>query len=116
MFAAQFSVCFTICGDFSMNKGELVEAIAKTAGLSKAQAENALNATLHAIQASLAKGNSVSLVGFGTFAVSKRAARKGKNPRTGEQIKIPARKVARFKPGKALAEVVNSGKVPKAKK
>ncbi|MCS6999304.1 MAG: HU family DNA-binding protein [Bacteroidota bacterium] len=99
-----------------MNKAELVEAVAKTTGLSKAQAESALNATLHAIQASLAKGQHVSLVGFGTFAVAKRAARKGKNPRTGEPIKIPARKVARFKPGKALATVVNTGKVPKAKK
>jgi DNA-binding protein HU-beta len=116
MFALQFSSMFHHLLGISMNKGELVEAIAKTAGLSKAQAESALNATLHAIQTSLAKGNSVSLVGFGTFAVSKRAARKGKNPRTGEVIKIPARKVARFKPGKALADVVNSGKVPKAKK
>lgn len=116
MFALHFLVCFTIAWGQPMNKGELVEAIAKTAGLSKAQAESALNATLHAIQSSLAKGDNVSLVGFGTFAVSKRSARKGKNPRTGEVIKIPARKVARFKPGKALADVVSTGKVPKGKK
>lgn len=116
MFAAQLFSMFHHLRGFSMNKGELVEAIAKTAGLSKVQAESALNATLHAISASLAKGNSVALVGFGTFAVSKRAARKGKNPRTGEVIKIPARKIARFKAGKALSDVVNSGKLPKAKK
>lgn len=116
MFAAHVEVCFTTLWGLSMNKGELVEAIAKTAGLSKAQAESALNATLHAITQALAKGNSVALVGFGTFTVAKRAARKGKNPRTGEVIKIPARKVARFKPGKALSDAVNTGKLPKAKK
>ena len=82
-----------------MNKGQLVEAIAKDAKLSKADADRALTATLKAISKAVKK-ESVSLVGFGTFKTSSRKARKGVNPRTGEKIKIPARKVVTFKASK----------------
>ena len=90
-----------------MNKAELIEAIAKQADLSKATAGRALDAAVKAIKSSLKKGGTVSLVGFGTFSVSKRAARKGRNPRTGAEIKIKAAKVPKFKPGKALKDAVN---------
>ena len=93
-----------------MNKGELVDAIASGSGLSKSQAEKALNCAIDSISGALAKGNAVSLIGFGTFSVSQRGARKGKNPRTGETIKIAARKVAKFKAGKGLSDTVKSGK------
>jgi len=90
-----------------VNKAELIEAIAKQADLSKATAGRALDAAVKAIKSSLKKGGTVSLVGFGTFSVSKRAARKGRNPRTGAEIKIKAAKVPKFKPGKALKDAVN---------
>ncbi len=86
-----------------MNKGDLVTQIATDASLSKAQAGAALNSVLDAITGSLKKGDKVTLVGFGTFSVSERAARTGRNPRTGKEIKISAKKVVRFKPGKELA-------------
>jgi DNA-binding protein HU-beta len=86
-----------------MNKGDLVTQIATEAGLSKAQAGAALNSVVDAITGSLKKGDKVTLVGFGTFSVSERAARTGRNPRTGKEIKIKAKKVVRFKPGKELA-------------
>lgn len=86
-----------------MNKGDLVTQIAGEAGLSKAQAGAALNSVLDAITGSLKAGGKVTLVGFGTFSVSERAARTGRNPRTGKEIKITAKKVVRFKPGKELA-------------
>ncbi|HZV12944.1 MAG TPA: HU family DNA-binding protein [Candidatus Kapabacteria bacterium] len=89
-----------------MNKGELVGAIAKGTGLSKAASESALDNTIDAIKKSLKKGESVSLVGFGTFKVSKRSARTGRNPQTGATIKIPARKVPRFSAGKGLKDIV----------
>ncbi|MCB9365159.1 MAG: HU family DNA-binding protein [Flavobacteriales bacterium] len=89
-----------------MNKGELVDAIAKEAGLTKADAGNALNAFIGAVTGSLKKGDSVQLIGFGTFSISKRAARTGRNPQTGKEIKIAAKKVAKFKAGKALADTV----------
>jgi len=89
-----------------VNKAELIVAIAKEADLSKATAGRALDAAVKAIRSSLKKGNAVSLVGFGTFSVSKRAARKGRNPRTGAEIKIKAAKVPKFKPGKALKDAV----------
>tara|TARA_R110001592_G_scaffold156341_6_gene386768 strand:- start:664 stop:936 length:273 start_codon:yes stop_codon:yes gene_type:complete len=89
-----------------MNKGELVDAIAKEAGLTKADAGSALNAFIGAVSGSLKKGDSVQLIGFGTFSISKRAARTGRNPQTGKEIKIAAKKVAKFKAGKALAETV----------
>lgn len=90
-----------------MNKQELVAAIAAEAGLSKAAAEKALNATVGAIKGALAKGGSVQLIGFGTFSVGQRSARTGRNPQTGKEIKIAAKKVAKFKAGKALSDAVN---------
>lgn len=89
-----------------MNKAELIAAIAEEAGISKAQANTAIDSFTNAIQKTLKKGDKVTLVGFGTFSVSKRKARKGRNPKTGEAIKIKAKKVARFKPGKALSEKI----------
>lgn len=90
-----------------MNKSELIEAIAKSADISKATAGDVLDATLSAIKIALKKGKSVTLVGFGTFKVGKRAARMGRNPRTGEAIKIKAAKVPKFSAGKALKDAVN---------
>jgi DNA-binding protein HU-beta len=90
-----------------MNKSELVDAIAAAASLSKADAGRALDATVKTITKALKKNQSVSLVGFGTFSVRKRAARKGRNPRTGETIKIKASKNPAFKAGKALKDAVN---------
>ncbi len=89
-----------------MTKSELVEAIAKEAELTKADSERALNAFINTIKKSLKKGNAVSLVGFGTFDVTKRKARKGRNPRTGEEIKIPAAKVPKFRAGKGLKDAL----------
>lgn len=89
-----------------MNKTELVEHIAANAEISKAAANRALDATLDAIKITLKKGGIVSLVGFGTFEVSKRAARKGRNPQTGAEIKIKAAKVPKFRAGKALKDAV----------
>ena len=90
-----------------VNKTELIEHIAKNADISKAAATRALEATISAVKITLKKGNSVSLVGFGTFAVGKRAARIGRNPRTGDAIKIKAAKVPKFRPGKALKDALN---------
>ncbi|GAF01520.1 HU family DNA-binding protein [Saccharicrinis fermentans] len=90
-----------------MNKQEFVNAIASESGLSKTDSEKALNATTEAIKNALAKGESVQLIGFGTFSISKRAARTGRNPQTGKEIQIAAKNVAKFKPGKALDEAVN---------
>ena len=90
-----------------MNKSELVEAVAKSADLSKAAAEKALDGAMNAIKGALKKGSSVTLVGFGTFKVGKRAARTGRNPRTGEAIKIKAARVPKFSAGKALKDAVN---------
>lgn len=89
-----------------LNKQNLVDAIVKDVDITKVNAEKALKATLNAISKELKKGGSVTLIGFGTFSVLKRKARKGKNPRTGEALKIPARKVPKFKPGKDLREMV----------
>ena len=93
-----------------MNKAELVDAIASKTGSSKKAAEAALNATIEAISASLKKGDKVQLVGFGSFEVRKRAARKGRNPQTKQEIKIPASKAPVFKAGKALKNTVNNKK------
>ena len=90
-----------------VNKTELIEHIAKHADISKAAATRALESTIGAVKTTLKKGGSVSLVGFGTFAVTKRAARVGRNPRTGDAIKIKAAKVPKFRPGKALKEALN---------
>ena len=90
-----------------MNKGELISKIAADAGLSKAQAGDALEAVLDGVTGCLKKGDRLTLVGFGTFSISKRAARTGRNPRTGESIKIAAKNVVKFKAGKELSGKVN---------
>ncbi len=90
-----------------VNKSELIDAIAKHADLSKASAGKALDGALSAIKATLKKKQTVALVGFGTFRVSHRAARVGRNPRTGKALKIKAAKVPKFKPGKALKDALN---------
>jgi len=90
-----------------VNKSDLVDAIAKSAEISKAAAARALDSTVDSITKSLKKGDSVSLVGFGTFKVGKRAARNGRNPRTGATIKIKAAKVPKFSAGKGLKDAVN---------
>ncbi len=89
-----------------MNKTQLIEAIAKDTGLSKKAAEAALNAFIANVQKSLKKGEPVQLIGFGTFTVVKRGRRKGRNPKTGEPMVIPARKVPKFNPGQTLKDLV----------
>lgn len=90
-----------------MNKTELIEHIADKSEISKAAAARALTSIIDAVKKTLKKGDTVTLVGFGTFSVSKRAARTGRNPRTGAALKIKAAKVPRFKPGKALKDALN---------
>lgn len=90
-----------------MNKADLINALADSAELSKADAGRALDAMVAVVKKALKKGDTVSLVGFGTFSVRKRAARVGRNPRTGENIKIKASKTPTFKAGKALKDAVN---------
>ena len=90
-----------------MNKTELVEFIATQADLSKAKAAEAVDAFVEAVTTSLKKGKDVTLVGFGTFTISKRAARTGRNPQTGATIKIAACKAPKFRPGKSLKDAVN---------
>lgn len=89
-----------------MTKAELVAQMAKASGATKTASEKALNAFIAGVRDSLKKGKRVTLVGFGTFSVAKRAARNGRNPRTGKAIKIPAAKVPKFKPSKALKSAV----------
>jgi DNA-binding protein HU-beta len=90
-----------------VNKTELIEHIARQADISKAAATRALDALMGGIKSTLKKGGSVSVPGFGTFAVTKRAARSGRNPRTGAAIKIKAARVPKFRPGKALKDALN---------
>jgi DNA-binding protein HU-beta len=90
-----------------MNKGELIDAVAGSAGLSRADATKAVDAVLDSVMSTLAGGGGVSLVGFGSFSVKARAARMGRNPRTGEAIQIKASNVPGFKAGKALKDAVN---------
>lgn len=90
-----------------MNKAELVNFVARSAGISKSASERALDGALNAIKGALKRGQSVTLVGFGTFRVGRRAARVGRNPRTGEEIRIDAAKVPKFSAGKALKDAVN---------
>jgi len=92
---------------FKMNKAELIDAIAASAKLSKADAGRALDATIDSINKALKKGDRIGLVGFGSFSVAKRAARTGRNPQTGKEIKIAAKKVVKFKAGAELAGNVN---------
>lgn len=89
------------------NKNDLIGSVAEKAGLTKAQAGEAVDAVFDAITSSLKKGDEVRLVGFGTFAVSKRKASTGRNPATGAEIKIPASNQAKFKPGKGLKDAIN---------
>jgi DNA-binding protein HU-beta len=89
-----------------MNKAELIDAIASEAKITKADAKKALDAFINATTKALKKGDRVALVGFGTFAVTKRSARKGRNPQTGKEITIPAKKVVRFRPGSELSSSV----------
>jgi len=90
-----------------MNKTELIDAIAAQADISKAAAGRALDAAVESITAALQKGDSVSLIGFGTFYVGERAARTGRNPRTGKTLEIKAAKSPKFRPGKALKDACN---------
>jgi DNA-binding protein HU-beta len=90
-----------------MNKGELIESVSASAGMSRADATKAVDAVLDSVTRTLSGGGSVSLVGFGTFSVKHRAARMGRNPRTGEAIQIKASNVPGFKAGKALKDAVN---------
>lgn len=96
-----------------MNKSELVDAIASEAGLTKDQATKALNAFIASVQSALERGDDVALVGFGTFSVKERAARTGRNPKTGEALQIAASKVPSFKAGKGLKDAVNVVVPPK---
>jgi DNA-binding protein HU-beta len=93
-----------------MNKSELIDAISSGAKLTKADAGRALDSTIEAIHKALKKGDRIGLVGFGSFSVAKRAARMGRNPQTGKEIKIAAKKVVKFKAGTELAGSVNKGK------
>jgi DNA-binding protein HU-beta len=90
-----------------VNKSELIDAVAAAADISKAKAAQAVDGVTAAVTGALSKGDQVTLVGFGTFSVRERAARTGRNPRTGEEIKIAAAKIPAFKAGKALKDAVN---------
>lgn len=89
-----------------MNKSELIEAIAQEADISKAAAQKALDATTNAVTTALKQGDTVTLVGFGTFYVGERAERQGRNPKTGEPLTIAAAKTPKFRPGKALKDAL----------
>ncbi len=93
-----------------MTKAELISAVADEAGLKKVDAEKAVNAFIASVTAALKQGDKLSLVGFGTFCTTKRAARKGQNPQTGKKINIPAATIPKFKPGKNLKDAVNEKK------
>jgi len=90
-----------------VNKSELVEVVSKSAGISKSASEKAVDGAIDAIMGALKRGQSVTLVGFGTFRVGRREARSGRNPRTGEEIRIKAAKVPKFSAGKALKDALN---------
>jgi DNA-binding protein HU-beta len=98
--------CRQLLNNIIMNKAELIAKLADDAAITKTQANAALDSFVESVTKALKKGDKVTLVGFGTFSVSKRAARNGRNPQTGEVIKIKAKKVARFKPGKELSEKI----------
>lgn len=90
-----------------MNKGDLIDVVAEAAGITKAQAGDAVNAVFEGIQGTLKKGDKAAFVGFGTFSTSLRKAREGRNPSTGKAIKIAAKNVVKFKAGSAFTELVN---------
>ncbi|GAB1372541.1 HU family DNA-binding protein [Candidatus Kapaibacterium sp.] len=100
----------------AMNKNDLINAVAAETGMTKINAEKAIKATVNAITGELSNGGSLTLIGFGTFSVVHKGERMGKNPQTGASIKIAAKKVAKFKPGKALATSVNPVVAPAKKK
>ena len=93
-----------------MNKGDLIDRVSVDAGISKAQADRAIDSVMRGITDSLRKGERVTLVGFGTFSITQRRARKGRNPQTSELMRIPATKSVRFSSGKKLKEVINRRK------
>jgi DNA-binding protein HU-beta len=93
-----------------MNKADLIDKVAKDAAINKSQAESAINSLISGIEGDLKKGGRVTLVGFGTFSVANRKARTGRNPQTGQPIKIAAKKVAKFSPGAELKAAVNKKK------
>lgn len=99
-----------IIGELFMSKADLIDAIAQGADLSKSKAEEALNVALDSIKTTVAKGGTVQLVGFGSFSSGSRAARMGRNPKTGEAIKIAASKTVKFTAGKAFKDIVNNKK------
>jgi len=101
-----FTINFTLRKE-NVNKSELIDIVAAKADISKSTAGDALDAVIEGITDALKSGDSVTFVGFGTFSVSERAARDGRNPRTGETIKIAASKLAKFKAGKALKDALN---------
>lgn len=107
IYLVHFAQIFYRVSESIMNKTELIDAMAKANGLAKKDNEAALSAFIDAVKGELKKGGKVQLLGFGTFEVSKRAARKGRNPQTGDEIKIKASKTPKFKAGKALKDVVN---------
>lgn len=96
-----------------MNKSELIQAVAEQANASKLATEVVVGAALEVIAAAISRGDSVRIIGFGTFGVAERKARTGRNPQTGKEIRIPARKVVRFKAGSALAAAANKGRKKK---
>lgn len=98
-----------------MNKSELIDIVAAKAETSKVQTGEIISAAIAAITEAVAKGDSVQFIGFGTFSVQKREARTGRNPQTGKEMKIPAKKVVRFKPGAALSAAANATKAKKKK-
>ncbi|MFP4370060.1 MAG: HU family DNA-binding protein [Bacteroidota bacterium] len=100
----------------SMNKTDLINAVADDAEMTKVQAEKAIKSVLDNISGELSNGGNVTLIGFGTFSVMERSERMGKNPQTGESIKIPAKRVPKFKPGKQLSEMVSDTGKKSAKK
>lgn len=102
----EYGNTFINMGGIVLNKTELIGAVAEKAEMTKKDAEKAVNAVLASIEEAMAKGEKVQLVGFGTFEVRSRAARTGRNPQTGKEIKIAATKVPAFKPGKALKDSV----------
>ena len=106
----EFVAVNTDAQDLKMNKAELVEKIAKDADISKASAERVLNTSIDTIIKAVTKGDKVQLIGFGTFGSGKRAARVGRNPKTGEAIKIAAAKTVKFTAGKAFKDAVNKRK------
>ena len=101
------SIAYYPCKGVTVNKTELIDHIASEADISKAAAGRALDALVGAVKKALKKGDAVTLVGFGTFHVAKRAPRIGRNPRTGDEIKIKAAKVPKFRPGKGLKDTLN---------